>query len=274
MRRVAHLSDIHFGALDAPVAAALVPYLNGLSPDVLVMSGDFTMRARPWQYRQAMNWLGHFDVRQLHVPGNHDVPLIAVWERAIGPFWRYKRWVSADLSPTYEDDELLIFGVNSTRAFVPLWNGFWKDGSISPRGVAHVRQYAASPKHKVLVTHHPFVQPPGKRADGVILGGAAVLPELADAGVGVALAGHLHASYHQLLPAGNGRHVLSVQSATTTSFRRRRAPDGTEYPNGFNLLTFDGGNLTLDVHEFRESSWRASGRTVFARTELGWQIRP
>ncbi len=281
MRRLAHLSDIHFGALDAPVAEALVPYLLEIAPDVLVVSGDLSMRARPWQFRQAMEWLGRFQCPRVVVPGNHDVPLLAIHERATNPLGRYKRNVTSELSPIYEDDELAIFGITTARAFVPLWSGFWKDGSIAAKDLAHIaahlEKYASDRKRKVLATHHPFTQPPGKSANGVILGGKKALPTLAQLGVDVLLAGHLHACYHKILEVesdGAPYGLLSVQASTATSHRRRHAPDGTEYPNGFNLLAFDGEALSLEEHLHLGGNWRPGRRTKFRHSGAGWQISP
>jgi 3',5'-cyclic AMP phosphodiesterase CpdA len=57
MRTIAHISDLHFGRLDKPVAEGLVADLAHRSPAVLVASGDFTQRARPAQYAAARDYL-------------------------------------------------------------------------------------------------------------------------------------------------------------------------------------------------------------------------
>ena len=47
MRRISHISDLHFGRTDSAVAEALINELNADAPDLIVASGDFTMAARP-----------------------------------------------------------------------------------------------------------------------------------------------------------------------------------------------------------------------------------
>ena len=46
MIRIAHLSDLHFGTEDPPVLAALEQALALSRPDLLLISGDLTQRAR------------------------------------------------------------------------------------------------------------------------------------------------------------------------------------------------------------------------------------
>lgn len=229
MATVFHLSDLHFGALDAPVAAALTEYVCALRErepgGVLVVSGDFTQRARPWQYREAMAWvegLG-FGARRLFVAGNHDVPLWAFWERFVSPLGRYRRFVTAERSPVWEDEGLMIVGVTTPRAWVPVRDGFWKDGRIGRRDLAEAvraaRRGKAAGKAVVVVTHHPFLPAPGTRRGGVVLGGVRAAEELADAGVDVLLAGHLHASYHGTVGVGHAEGQLTpgVDTGTDTA---------------------------------------------------------
>ena len=53
MRTLVHLSDLHFGRVDESVLAPLRDTLVALAPDLLVVSGDLTQRARASQFRAA-----------------------------------------------------------------------------------------------------------------------------------------------------------------------------------------------------------------------------
>src|SRR3954453_20827658 len=75
MRTIAHISDLHFGKVDPPVAEGLIADLAGRKPDLLVVSGDFTQRARARQYEDAAAFLRRLPTPQLVVPGNHDIPM-------------------------------------------------------------------------------------------------------------------------------------------------------------------------------------------------------
>src|SRR6476619_6908740 len=53
MPRIVHLSDLHFGAHDEELVEAVERQVDELKPDLVVISGDFTQRARTDQFRQA-----------------------------------------------------------------------------------------------------------------------------------------------------------------------------------------------------------------------------
>src|SRR5207253_1287181 len=75
MRTIVHLSDVHFGRVDAAIVAPLVDTIRAIAPDLVAVSGDLTQRARRAQFRAARAFLDRLPVPQLVVPGNHDVPL-------------------------------------------------------------------------------------------------------------------------------------------------------------------------------------------------------
>ncbi len=59
MARIAHLSDIHFGAHDPRIVATAEVWLQQHRPDLVIISGDFTQRAMRNLFRQAAAWLNH-----------------------------------------------------------------------------------------------------------------------------------------------------------------------------------------------------------------------
>src|SRR5205085_1963266 len=125
LKTIAHISDLHFGRVDPPVAEALVTDLHAQKPDVLVVSGDFTQRARASQYAEAADYLKRLPTPQLVVPGNHDIPLYDVIRRFFFPLSFYRKYISQDLRPLYRDDQVLITGINTARPFTFSFNGFW-----------------------------------------------------------------------------------------------------------------------------------------------------
>ena len=50
MPRLIHLSDLHFGAHDPVLVTAVEHRLDEEAPDLVVISGDFTQRARTEQF--------------------------------------------------------------------------------------------------------------------------------------------------------------------------------------------------------------------------------
>jgi predicted MPP superfamily phosphohydrolase len=100
--RIAHLSDLHFGANDPKIVAATAAWLEEQQPDLVVISGDFTQRATADQFRAASAWVNRLRAaghQILAVPGNHDIPLYDIVRRFAAPLRRYESYISNDLSP-------------------------------------------------------------------------------------------------------------------------------------------------------------------------------
>src|SRR5438045_2256454 len=156
MARLVHLSDLHFGAHDNRLVKAVEHEVATLKPDLVVISGDFTQRARTQQFSQACEFLGRlrdagFDV--LAVPGNHDVPLYDVLRRFLSPLARYRRFIDDSLCPFFDMPGLAVLGINTARSLT------FKDGRINRDQVEFIREtFAHTPSEsvRVLVTHHPL----------------------------------------------------------------------------------------------------------------------
>ncbi len=119
MARLIHLSDLHFGAHDPRLVEAVEQRIHEEKPDLVVVSGDFTQRARTEQFREACEFLerlrdaGH---EVLGVPGNHDVPLYDVLRRFLSPLTRYKRFIDDELCPFHEVAGATVLGINTARS--------------------------------------------------------------------------------------------------------------------------------------------------------------
>src|SRR3954454_3224095 len=134
MRRIVHLSDVHFGRTDPAVVTAVLQAVRRLDPHLVAISGDLTQRARSWQFREARAFLDALPCPQLVVPGNHDVPLYNVARRFLSPLGYYTRYITTDLQPVHTDPEMVVVGLNTTRSFTV------KDGTIRPADLRHACQ--------------------------------------------------------------------------------------------------------------------------------------
>lgn len=267
MRTIAHISDIHFGRIDPAVVEGLAQDLHGRHPTLLVMSGDFTQRAREKQYRAAAEFMARLPRPQLVVPGNHDIPLFDVIRRVFFPLHRYRKHITPDLRPSYSDEELFVLGINTARSFTH------KSGWISEEQLLDVKtRVCRQPPgvFRVVVTHHPFIPPPRDPHADVIRHGAQYVDEMEACGVDMLLAGHLHLAYHDDLRShykSAKRSILSVQAGTATSTRRRGEP------NAYNWITVSQDLCTVAVR-----AWNAAKRcfeeslvTRYERVGGEWQ---
>jgi 3',5'-cyclic AMP phosphodiesterase CpdA len=224
--RIAHLSDIHFGANDAKIVSATEAWLQAQQPDLVIISGDFTQRARVSQFREASAWLNRLRAaghRILAIPGNHDVPLYDVARRFAAPLRRYKRYISNDLCPWYEDDSVAVLGINTARSFTI------KDGRIN-RAQMKIIEERFSPvspeKTRILVTHHPLFSMPigeGTELTEAVGRHEDAVSAVCRAGVHIALAGHFHRTYAESARkmVEKAGHALVIQAGTATSVRLR-----------------------------------------------------
>lgn len=234
MSLILQISDTHFGTEVPEVVEALFALTRKLSPDLLVLSGDLTQRARPREFEAARAFMQRLAVRNVvALPGNHDIPLYNVLQRAFEPYANYKRYFGPDLEPTFESDELLVIGVNTTR------NWLITDGMVSSAQIERVSSQLrrARPEQlRVVVTHQPvYVSRPRDRKD-LLRGHQAALPAWSRAGADLVLGGHIHLPQSHPLGALREdlpRTVWCVQAGTATSARVR-----WDAPNSLNLFRY------------------------------------
>lgn len=252
MRVVAHVSDLHFGRVDAEVARGLVADLRRARPDLVVVSGDLTQRARTAEFEAARAFLDSLPAPWLAVPGNHDIPLGDLGWRIARPLARYRRHVSTQASPSFEDEEIAVLGLNTARPFV------WKEGWISREQIAVIEDHFGGLPEKtfrILVTHHPFIPPPGAPKTRIVGRAREALGVLERCGAQLMLAGHLHEHYHGDIRGHHEtirRSMLVAQAGTAISTRRRGGQ-----PNEYNLLTLDMPTVHLEAR-----AWDGAGFTL------------
>jgi 3',5'-cyclic AMP phosphodiesterase CpdA len=240
MRTLVHLSDLHFGRVDDELLAPLRALIERIAPDLVVVSGDLTQRAKSEEFEAARAYLDSLPGPQIIVPGNHDISLYNVFRRFLQPLTRYKRYITDDLEPTHIDDEIAVLGINTARSLT------FKDGRVNHEQVASIRAAFAGldpTVTRVVVTHHPFDLPQTEDKDDLVDRAPMAMQAFAEVGVDLLLAGHLHLSH-----AGNTADryqindfaALVVQAGTATSTR------GRGEVNSFNVLRIAHERIEVD----------------------------
>jgi len=267
--RLVHLSDLHFGAHDEQLVEAVEQQVGQLKPDLVVISGDFTQRARTEQFRQACEFLERLRERgheAIGVPGNHDVPLYDVLRRFLSPLARYRRFIDETLCPFVELPDVAVLGINTARSLT------FKDGRMNKQQVEFIRETfarVASDKMRVVVTHHPlFALEVGGEVERAIGRQELALDAVEESGVDMVLAGHAHHASSQdagdLVTRAGG--VLVVQAGTATSTRVR------EQEQSFNTIDIAGASTTITVHAWNGDEFKANDARRYQWQGGRWRI--
>jgi 3',5'-cyclic AMP phosphodiesterase CpdA len=238
---ILQVSDTHFGTEQVSVLEALVALAAQQRPDLVVLSGDITQRAQPVQFRAARSFVDRLGTPCVAVPGNHDIPLFDLWTRFANPYSRYGAAFGDELEPLYESEDLLVLGVNTTRA--------WRhvQGELSPTQIERVAERLARARPaqlRVVVVHQPIAVMHDEDRVHLLRGHAQALPRWASAGADLVLGGHIHLPY--VMPLRQLPRALAVvQAGTAVSHRVRPG-----VPNSVNLLRWQADTTSCVVEQW------------------------
>lgn len=240
--RIAHISDPHFGTVVPAVREALLHDLHESPPELILLTGDITQRARRGQFREAAAFLEALPaVPRLCLPGNHDIPLFDVFTRALNPYRNYRRYIAADLAPSFVDERVAVLCVDATR------RTRHTDGVLDEAQIEAVAQRLARVKapFRLVATHQPLAAKVESDDHNVIHGARAALDRWIAAGADLFLGGHIHLPYCVEVRTGDRRDAsVLLQAGTSLSHRIR---DGI--PNSYNRVTLrrESGERSLHI---------------------------
>ena len=239
MPTLIHLSDLHFGHAFIPhLGEIILREINDIQPEAVVISGDFTMRARHSEYEQARAFLGRISIPTLAIPGNHDQPLTAPVERLARPMARYGKYIHNAIDSTLVTGNWFVAGLNDNRPILP--GGFWsreqrawleREMTSAPRGAA-----------KVIATHHQLDWG-GKWRPAGFWHAERACEFLARQGVELVLNGHTHVP-----GATQSRDGIVIARAGTATSKRTRNGN----TNSYNLISFDENQICVFVRHYDE----------------------
>jgi 3',5'-cyclic AMP phosphodiesterase CpdA len=266
MRKVMHISDLHFGHVEPDVVTALREIEQRLRPHLIAVSGDLTQRARKREFVAAREFLDSLAAPKIVVPGNHDVPLYNVVARFLTPLERFRQYVGNEVEPAFVDEEMAVVGMNTARSLA------FKGGRINRGQVRRALEiFCEIPDERIriLVTHHPFDLPGADDGDERVGRAEMAMASFRECMPDLLLAGHLHqhgigttAESYDL----GGRTAIVVQAGTATSTRRR----GTT--NSFNLIRIERSDIAIERFDWSPSrkTFEIEATYRFTRRHGAW----
>lgn len=256
MTSLMQISDPHFGTVQPAVMQALTRLARAQRPEVLVLSGDITQRARTAEFSQARAFCDSLAIpRLLAIPGNHDIPLFNPFLRLFRPYGRYLAAFGPELEPVVSTPLLQVIGVKTTR------RRRHKNGEVSAAQTARIVAElgrAAPAQLRIVVVHQPVHVMHSEDQHDRLRGWEPAVHAWSQAGADIVMGGHIHLPSLCDLSArlsGLKRRLWCVQAGTALSTRVRAGN-----PNSVNLLRFQGRDQPSACQLERWDFHAATGR--------------
>jgi 3',5'-cyclic AMP phosphodiesterase CpdA len=268
--RLLHVSDLHFGRHSiAEQAEGARRMFASEKFDAIVVSGDFSQRARPREFVQAAEFVA--DARAhapvLTVAGNHDT---AWWRAPLGigsvPAMHagYREYVNEELEPVLHVPGATIVGLNSAqglRAFTLTT----RVRDLSNVGALRDEQWAKARREfdavpaadlRVLVFHHNLLKGEISNRWG-LASRARGIARAAGTGAQLVLNGHDHQAAFECLDIEGRRMVVACASTLTDRVRGGG-------PGAVNMIEVDEKTVQVDVLQW-DSALKSFARVMWAR---------
>ena len=263
---ILHGSDLQTGRPYRPgPAAAFVALAHALRPDLVVVAGDLTQRAKAAEFRVARELLDALaPLPVVTTPGNHDVPLYRFWERLAAPYANWRRIVAVPLDSVTRVSGATVVALNSSAPRRAIVSGRLRRAQLDFAR----RAFGEAPDRdlRIVVTHHHFLRPPDGQGGRPLPGAAHLLRSFEDMGVELILGGHVHQTHlgtSRALLEGRGPGIPLVACGTTASSRGRGPEEGL---NSLNLVRIDDASVVVETRRFRDGrGFERESERAFAR---------
>ncbi|MEZ5538251.1 MAG: metallophosphoesterase [Thiolinea sp.] len=264
MPLITHISDLHFGRDLPTVTEGLLDCLDTIRPELIIISGDLTQRAKHREFAQAADFLSSLNQPYMIIPGNHDIALHRLPERFFYPWDKWRKYIGSNLEPVLHREDFTAVGINTARRMG--LHPDWSRGRINRLQINRARQvFTQTPPQRlrILVAHHPFWLPQSSLNRSLVGRCNTALRAFREIEVDLILGGHIHLAYVEPVSG-----MIISHAGTTIS---HRLIDGQ--PNSFNLIRGDRQQLKIEQWEWHDHAFRPCSQHTFHRTERGWQQR-
>src|SRR5688572_2958866 len=168
MTTIVHISDTHFGTEIPVVVSAIERAIRQIEPDIVILSGDITQRARKSQFQAAAAFLSGLPAKaKLVIPGNHDIPLYNLFARFIAPYHNYRQ-VFGPRESIWRNNDLCIISFDATSPFRHT------RGQLSRQSVQHqmgqIKDKLSPDAFLIVSAHQPLLTAWPQDADEVLIG--------------------------------------------------------------------------------------------------------
>jgi 3',5'-cyclic AMP phosphodiesterase CpdA len=264
--KILHLSDLHFGPFHIKEKLNWInSYIDSnlsVEDSVIVISGDFTQRARKSQFRTAREFLDYHQDRFLIVtPGNHDIPLYRILERVFTPYTYYRRYIhnSLNYSKTFQSSSIgnvTFISLNSTAQYRRI------DGHLTARQLSLLD--CDNTDFKIVVTHHPVNITAQLERKETLFFNQQVLDKLIENNnLKLCLSGHIHVAQNTELVKSDNSKLINIIAGTGSSSRGRFSYKGLCSFNLIDITREKGSGFTIRVTNYTDKCESSnSGFTV------------
>lgn len=259
--RIVHLSDLHFGTASKHLAQRLLRQIHELKPQLTIISGDLTQRARSEEFLEAEAFIHQLPSARLIVPGNHDLAAWRLHERILYPWQKWKRYISPKLENVVRGEGFTAVGINTARRWGLEFD--WSRGRINLRQLNWIESEISQspPEHlHLVVTHHPFFLTEAALHRGLVGRFAIAWPRLKAAGVDLILSGHIHLAYARLYQG-----MVIAQAGSGISRRLKGEA------NSFNFIQAHKNQIEISHLYWQGEHFTSGLRQLFVRGPHGFE---
>ncbi|HCA89604.1 MAG: 3',5'-cyclic-nucleotide phosphodiesterase [Legionellaceae bacterium] len=243
--KIAHISDLHFGMNLPVVINAFCEDIKQVAPDIILISGDVTHRAKAAQFKLFKQFLQKLPGKILVVPGNHDMPLHNIIMRWIKPFYRYDRYIKKYYGATWQSSKLNILGINSAIPY------YFKGGHLSDDKFALIDKFfkEKNAELNILFFHHNIDDI--YRLHHPLHNNQAFLDYLKQSNIDIVCTGHLHHAHISLIEKDDHHSCVVLHAGSLCCTRTR------DHLNSYYVLNQDGLNCTIEQRAFSDNHFVA-----------------